>query len=487
MKETFIDSQVDTIDDTQHRILNLSTPRQSAERFIDEYYRFEGIRTLQCVPETKQFWHWLNGYYQPLPELHLREQISAYLASSYYIKKDTQAPTPFPSNMRTEGEILHTLKNRCSTGVSKDPQAGPSWLFEGRDMPLPDHVIQFQNKLLYVEEFLKTGNAMESTRNLTPQFFDVTQLPFILNPFDHGRLLPVKFLDFLDQIFGRNIQSIAFLQQWFGYCLTQMTHHHKMLLLIGPPRSGKGTLARLLMAMLGKGNAVNLTSDALNERFCIENWLNKRLAILADARFSEQSTKAVETLLTISGGDFLTIDRKFQKAVHDIALPTKVMLMSNETPNLKDSGDALASRFIIIKTKTSYLGREDTHLLERDLLPEIPRIIWWALDGLRTLEQNGKFKQPDAFAAAHERMSRNQSPIKAFINDHYTLDPDYFVPISDLYKKYQDYCAGEGFGTLPKLRFFMQLYDLFGDLEPTQKGARGEQFRAVSGLKPIFS
>nr|WP_234375699.1 hypothetical protein [Streptomyces sp. CB01373] len=89
----------------------------------------------------------------------------------------------------------------------------------------------------------------------------------------------------------------------------------------------------------------------------------------------------VERLLTISGEDAVTVDRK-HKEPWSGRLPARFMLLSNEPPAFRDSSGAIASRLLILTMTISNLGREDT-TLERDLAREMPGILNWALDGTR--------------------------------------------------------------------------------------------------------
>ena len=51
----------------------------------------------------------------------------------------------------------------------------------------------------------------------------------------------------------------------------------------------------------------------------------------------------VERLLSISGEDTLTVDRKYREPWTG-QLPTRIVILSNELPRLTDSSGALASR-----------------------------------------------------------------------------------------------------------------------------------------------
>lgn len=90
-----------------------------------------------------------------------------------------------------------------------------------------------------------------------------------------------------------------------------------MLLLVGPRRSGKGTIGRILTGLIGAANVVGPTTSSLAGPFGLQPLIGKSLAIVSDARFAgEHVGTVVERLLCISGEDRLTIDRKFLSAFH---------------------------------------------------------------------------------------------------------------------------------------------------------------------------
>jgi phage/plasmid-associated DNA primase len=77
-------------------------------------------------------------------------------------------------------------------------------------------------------------------------------------------------MGFLRQLFpgdGDGKTARFALQEMFGLLLTADTRYEKIFLLVGPKRSGKGTIGRVLTAMLGKDNVANPTlRNARNKR-----------------------------------------------------------------------------------------------------------------------------------------------------------------------------------------------------------------------------
>ena len=102
------------------------------------------------------------------------------------------------------------------------------------------------------------------------------------------------------------------------------------MLLIGPTRSGKGTIARVLTALLGKGNVAGPTLASLGTNFGLSPLIGRPLAVVSDARLAGANVhQIVERLLSISGEDLLTIDRKYRDPWSGEPL-SRFLILSNE-------------------------------------------------------------------------------------------------------------------------------------------------------------
>ncbi|HMO86970.1 MAG TPA: phage/plasmid primase, P4 family, partial [Lacipirellulaceae bacterium] len=257
---------------------------------------------------------------------------------------------------------------------------------------------------------------------------------------------PESWLRFLDDLWGNDAESIQLLQEWFGYCLTSDTRQHKMLLVVGPPRSGKGTVGRVLTALVGKGNVAAPTLGGLSTNFGLWPLIDKGLAIISDARLSRRADQdpVVERLLSITGEDSITVDRK-NLAPLTLRLPTRFMIMSNELPRLSDASAAVVSRFLVLRTATSWLGRED-HELESRLLAELPGILSWAIEGWRRLRERGPFCQPASGAEAGGTMNDLASPVGAFVRECCSVEVGLRVAKQVLFEAWQQWCGQHGRG-----------------------------------------
>jgi putative DNA primase/helicase len=270
----------------------------------------------------------------------------------------------------------------------------------------------------------------------TPLFFSVSALDFDLDP---RAPEPMAWYGFLHQLFDGDLEALELLQEWFGYCLTGDTSQEKMMLIVGPRRGGKGTIARVLARLIGIGNVCGPTTSSLASHFGLQPLIGKTLAIVSDARFhGENIPIVVERLLCISGEDLATVDRKFLGSV-TMKLPTRFMFLTNELPRLTDASGALAGRFVTLRLTESFYGKEDTGLTDR-LLGELPGILNWAIEGWRRLHERGHFVVPTSVKDVVQEIEDLSSPVSAFVRDECVVGPGHRVVVDVLYDAWRRWC-----------------------------------------------
>jgi putative DNA primase/helicase len=200
----------------------------------------------------------------------------------------------------------------------------------------------------------------------------------------------------------------------------------------------------VLTALVGRDSVANPTLASLQTQFGLEPLIGKPLAFITDARLGGRSDQAAitERLLSISGEDALTIDRKFIPAWTG-RLPTRFAILTNELPRISDTSGALVGRLVVLVLTRSFYGREDPALTAR-LLTELPGILNWSLYGYRRLRQRGYFLQPASAREAIEALELLASPTKAFLNDRCNVGPGLTVPIELAYQTWRAWCDSVG-------------------------------------------
>lgn len=316
-------------------------------------------------------------------------------------------------------------------------QEPPAWI--GGAGPEPREIIAAANGLLHLPAFV--AGQPDAIRPASPRYFNTNAVEF---PVAAEAGEPREWLRFLASIWPNDPESVSLLQEWFGYLLTPDTTQQKMLLMVGPRRSGKGTISRVLQALVGHGNCCGPTLSGLAGPFGLQPMLGKSVAVIEDARLSGRVDAAVvvERLLAISGEGTLTVERKHLDAI-DTRLRVRFVVSTNEIPRLQDTSGALASRWCLLRFVESFEGREDTGLADR-LLAELPGILLWAVKGWERLRQQRRFTRPASSADLFEAMEEIGSPIGTFIKDCCSVSRGKMVGCTELYEAWVDYCEQNG-------------------------------------------
>jgi putative DNA primase/helicase len=262
--------------------------------------------------------------------------------------------------------------------------------------------------------------------------------------YDPAAPAPALWKQFLTELWDDDTESWDTLAEVMGYLLTPDTTQQKIFLIVGPPRSGKGTIGRIIRRLLGEANVAGPTLSSLGTNFGLWPLMGKPCAIIADARLGGRADMAAitERLLSISGEDGQTIDRKNLTPV-TMQLPTRFLILTNELPRIADASGALASRFVVLRLNETFLGREDTGLTER-LTEELGGILLWAIEGWRRLRSRGHFIQPQAALADVQELHDLASPMKAFIRDACDVGAALSVKTTTLYDVWKKWCEGNG-------------------------------------------
>ena len=319
---------------------------------------------------------------------------------------------------------------RAVVGISNSAEP-PVWInHDGVD---PHRLVVMNNGILDL-----------NSRELHPH--DSRLFAFVALPFDYdpNAPSPVGWERFLGDLWGNDTESIALAQEIAGYAISADTSLQKVMFLIGPTRAGKGVFTNVISELVGRSNVAAPTLDALTKNFGLQELIGKTLAVISDARLGTQANVAAlaERLLSVSGEDRLTIDRKYRDPWTG-RLGARVLIVTNELPRLSDSSEALAKRFVTLVFRHSFYGREDPNLLGT-LLTELPGIFNWALDGLDRLRAQGHFTKPASTSEMIEELHDLVSPISAFLRDECVLDKNAFVVFDDLWRAWRAWCDDEG-------------------------------------------
>lgn len=242
-----------------------------------------------------------------------------------------------------------------------------------------------------------------------------------------------QFLEILDQSLEPNYHQL--IGEFIGYVLWTEHQIHKAFMFLGPKRTGKGTMIRVIQAVVGDRDCSHVSlQDLIGNRFMRARLFGKKLNSSGD--LPATPIKDAGIFKNLTGEDTIDAENKFE---HPFGFQntSKLLFSANALPKMKIHDDAFYNRWIIVPFNNSVFGREDTKLTARLTTPEeLSGIMNFGIDGLKRLKENGwKFTYGDDAAAIYRR---NSEPIIAFLEDRCEVSDGYVVK-SELVEAYNQY------------------------------------------------
>jgi putative DNA primase/helicase len=449
-------------------VLNPSDPLPSAREFVARQHTVGRVLTLRH--HVGAFYAYESGgAYQERDDASMRAALYHFLEPAYR-PSDDEDPKRFQPNRAKVENVLDALRAVCNLPGTYRP---PCWL-AAPHLPLdPFDMLACPNGLLHIP-----------TRTLypgTPHFFTLNGIDF---SYDAAAPPPTHWLAFLASLWPDDAELPATLQEIFGYVLTPDTRQQKIFMLVGPPRSGKGITGRVLRCLVGDRNVCSPTLAAFGRDFGKQVLVGKTLALISDARIGGRTDTAVvaETLLSISGEDAQTVERKFLPDWNG-KLAVRFVLLTNELPRLGEVSGALAGRFVILPLTHSFYGREDLELFDR-FVPELPGILNWALAGRDRLVARGHFVQPTAAVDVIQELADLASPEATFLREWTRREAGAEVSQKALFEAWKMWAGANGRDHAGTAQTFgRNVRAVLPWVTVGRKGSRGEQERCWKGLR----
>lgn len=405
-------------------VLPTKAPMRAAEAYLDACHRDPQGRLL--LRRWRQgWWTYRDGAYVELADEDLEAQLWAWLDQALIDGKD--GPTRFEP---TASKVNNVKRALLGCGLTIDSEVDPPvWVgasdSPGRLQPVANGLLDIRTRTLYPP---------------SPDLFATAAIPIEWT--GQPAHCP-RWKQFLADVWGDDFRSVDLLQEWFGYLLTPDTSRQKLMLIIGPKRSGKGTIARILTALLGPRNVAAATLGTLGSRFGLHPLLGKLATVVPDARLGGKTDPAdvVQTLLSLTGEDSVLVDRKGKDAL-TVRPSARVTICSNELPRFIDSSGAIVSRCLVLETRKSFYGEENFDL-EAQLLEELPGILAWAVGGHERLRAQG-WSAPSVSGDTMTDLVEMTSTVAEFVAERCYLHPDTWVDQARLYAAYCDFAKDQG-------------------------------------------
>jgi P4 family phage/plasmid primase-like protien len=484
-------------DESESKICNESDGDSEIFESVDDPHRLARMNLEHYAQQFEgglrfwggEWWRYRDGQYRKIDTFELKAKLNQSIRKDFENCWRLAELARIAEEEATGKEIKrqpiakvtgHLVNNVIQAMESQSLLSGsiemPCWLPDRSKRQL----ISMENGLLDLDRLFKGDEPEDCLLPHAKDWFSTVKLPL---KFDPDAKCP-RWLEFVHQVFDGDMESIRALQMWCGYLLTQRTDMQKMMMVIGPPRSGKGTISRTIKTLLGGAQAVcNPTLASIANNFEMHSWHGKSLALINEARLpsSVDATVITERLLSIVGEDSQDIHRKFMAPINSVKMNLRFMLFMNQLPRLNDDSSALVSRCIVLVMPNSYLGRENMRLGD-ELIEELPGIFLNWLAGLKMLTDAGRIHQPSAGLEVIQAFKAISSPMSIFLEEECDRSPTAEVNVSDIFEMWKKWCSANGIQEKDSIQLFSRRIRSLMPSIQTRKLGYGDRSRVFIGI-----
>lgn len=274
----------------------------------------------------------------------------------------------------------------------------------------------------------------------------------------------------------------GFLARYVGQALYGRTLEHRLAILTGNGRNGKGVTYGALSHALGD-YAMAGEPDLLLHRDGAHptgqmDLRGMRWVVVSE---SDEGRKMAEaTVKRLTGGDKIKARRMRQDFVEFTPSHT-VALVTNHLPKVSGDDPALWARLRVVPFGVKITEDEQDPELGVKLEDEADAILAWAVAGWASYNERGGLADPSAISSATEAYKAGSDSVGEFL-DARTFrsgNSQVRVKVADLADAYEAWCRAEGIEPLSK-RGFGEALDRRG-IEAV-KGGKGVRFRVGLAL-----
>ena len=198
-----------------------------------------------------------------------------------------------------------------------------------------------------------------------------------------------RWLQFLEEALGGDVELVRFVQRWCGYSLTGDTRQQALVFLFGDGGNGKSVFVNAVSGILGDyaaTAAMDTFVASQTERHLAELAMLRGARLVTASETEEGRYWAESRIKQLTGGDPITA--RFMRQNFFTYMPAfKLMIVGNHKPKLKHVDAAMCRRLHMLP----FSNRPQTpdRMLERKLRDEWPGILRWMIEGCLDWQENG--------------------------------------------------------------------------------------------------
>ena len=415
----------------EESVMEECSPTILARTFLDEHSQGKCLLLRSYLGKWVRF----NGkFYEEVKDDILRGELYKFLDGKEIANTNNKGEVKLTNYMATRSKINDIIDAMCQWCPIK--REAPFWMIKGDGLPPIERTLPFENGILDLDEYVY-NNKIKMYDPISS--FSVRSFPYAFDENISSKI----WIDFLKDIFDDDKERMVLLSQWFGYNCIPDISFEKMMWLLGARRGGKGTIIDCLRGMLGSSQCADTSYASIAGDFGYAPLINKLSAVIGDSRTPPRNimANALESLLRITGGDHVTVNRKFKDHLTSVNLKCRFTIAANAIPSITDYSQALLARANIIKFEKSFVGKEDWGL-KRRLTDEAKsgKLINFALTGLKELARSNSFIVPGSSLGMLQSFMNVTSPITSFIEECCDANVEAVLPKTLMFEAWKGWC-----------------------------------------------
>ena len=413
----------------------------------------------------------------------------------YYTDTHWQADEGHARLMKS---AIETLRTRRHAAVEADREnivkvtASNTQRINGAIACFKTHVVRSIDTFDAEEHLLNCKNGVVNlkTGELRPHSND--QFFTYCVPIEYKASDAAEWIDYLHGVVGGGDEMIDYLQLALGYSLTGSTREECLFYLFGPTRSGKGTVAEIILRLLPRplSTMVDFNSFTAKREGDVSNFdlaeLKPSRVVFASESQRNQSLNPAK-IKQLTGGDLVRASFK-HKNFFTYRPQFKVWMLSNWPVNGDPEDDALWGRVRVIPFPNSYLGKEDKGKKERlktDVV--LTGILYWAVQGASKWYALGSsgLRTPDYVAKITKSQRDDQDFVKQWLNEcceEAKEDEDAWTSNETVMANYNKWCEANNVNA-KKAKGLAQSLQAKGFKTGVPKWIGGKTQKCVKGLR----
>jgi putative DNA primase/helicase len=258
---------------------------------------------------------------------------------------------------------------------------------------------------------------------------------------------------------------VAFVQRFFGYCLTGFDREQVFVLFHGEGRNGKSTLVDIVARILADyATSVPISTLINNEQGRKGSEATPDLARLPGARFVRSAEPKEGLSLDESVIKQLTSRepipvRRLNKDFIDIYPTFKIVISVNRKPTIKGNDDGIWRRVLLIPFDIQIPEAEVDKSLSDKLWEERDGILAWLARGCLDYLTRGGLDPPEEVKAATADYRQESDIVGGFVRAalKVTKVSSDLVEAGELFRAYEVYCRRQGITPLAASTFHRRM------------------------------